>query len=53
MLTQLQANYRAAVHQLALADETDDDQRKQMARERVRLAVQALRSLGINPIRGR
>jgi hypothetical protein len=49
----LQAEYRGAVHQLALADETEDERRKQRARGEVAEAVQALRSVGINPIRAR
>ncbi|MFF3420963.1 hypothetical protein ACFYW9_40970 [Streptomyces sp. NPDC002698] len=48
-----QTDYRHAVHQLALADETDDDRWKRQARERVADAVRALRSIGINPIRAR
>lgn len=47
----LQAEYRDAVYRLALADETEDDRRKRMARWRVEEAVQALRAIGINPIR--
>ncbi|MFJ9538768.1 hypothetical protein ACIRPX_16055 [Streptomyces sp. NPDC101225] len=49
----LQEEYRTAVYQLALADETDDEPRKRMARRQVKDAVQGLRSIGINPIRGR
>lgn len=49
----LQEEYREAVYQLALADETDDEPRKRMARGEVAEAVQGLRSIGINPIRGR
>ncbi|MFC4502145.1 MULTISPECIES: hypothetical protein [Streptomyces] len=49
----LQAEYRAAVYELALADQTDDERRKRMAHWRVTEAVQALRSIGINPIRAR
>lgn len=51
--TQLQAEYRAAVHRLALADETDDERRKRMGRWKVAEAVQALRGIGIDPILGR
>ncbi|MDT0468814.1 hypothetical protein [Streptomyces gibsoniae] len=50
---QLQAQYRDAVHRLAVADEGDDERRKRMARWKVDEAVQALRSIGINPIRAR
>ncbi|MGW7128870.1 hypothetical protein ACWGIA_11120 [Streptomyces bobili] len=49
----LQAEYRDAMYQLALADEVEDEPRKRMARGEVAEAVQALRSIGINPIRAR
>ncbi|MGV9907609.1 hypothetical protein ACWDU8_34890 [Streptomyces sp. NPDC003388] len=48
-----QAEYRAAVGELAAADETDDSRRKYRAQHRYREAVLALRSIGVNPIRAR
>jgi hypothetical protein len=48
-----QAEYRDAVHRLAVADELDDERRKRMARWKVAEAVQALRGIGIDPILGR
>lgn len=48
-----QAAYRDAVAELAHADETDDDARKSAAVWRVAEAVEGLRAVGIEPVRGR
>ncbi|WP_367575301.1 hypothetical protein [Streptomyces griseoaurantiacus] len=50
---QLQAAYRDAVAELARADESGNGRRIRMARWRVAEAVQRLRVIGVDPVRGR
>jgi hypothetical protein len=48
-----QAMYRSWKGAQARAEESGDERRKQITAERVAEAVQELRRLGIDPIRGR